>query len=265
MKNFQKFYKNKFDKITISQTDEENIMSGIIKKYSKRKIRIKLCLSCFIIFTLCITSLSVVYAKEIMKFVKGFIIETRNDEKGNIYIKGETEFVKEMNYDADIPEIKSSSEGNSYSIDELENILNMKFLKSKYMKFNDIKQFATNKKDGKISNAAFVIYDFTQGNLDDGFKCNLTAYFSTKYSDNNSSSFSTSPGAILEEYNIKNLNSNSQILILNQGSKDDIITFAIAHFIYDDVGYDLRFTFTPRAKQNEALQKIKNILDSFSY
>lgn len=265
MKDYEKKFMNEFSKINITEESTNEIKENIRKRYTKRKIRNKTILCISSILFVFLVGFSFVYAKELKDFINRFIITKHVDEKGNEYISGKASFVKEMNYDADIPEVVERGTGETYKIKDLEKLLDMKILRSDYIKTDEIKQSLTKKVDNKIASSSFTIDNFTRPTKkeDTGDKYNLTISFTTKYSDNNTSYFNMSPGVASKEYHIKGLDTNAYILLINVASPQDRISRAFAGFIYDNVEYFIDFRFLPKEYQNDATQIIRDVLDSF--
>lgn len=267
MSKFEDFYKDSFDKVQLSQREEETMKNNIIKQYKKVKTRNRIVSYFIVVISICVVGFGIVKAEKIGEFIKDVFIRTKTDEKGNVYTHGEVTFVKEMNYDADIPEIERSIKGNMYDRSELEKLLGMKFLKSDYFKTDNVEQRATKKVDDKIAFAEFAINDFVYPKEEDTIRIGrrMDMYFSTKYNDNHTSTFSMSPGVTTKKYFIKNLNTIATILLINHTEADENISMVITEFVYDDVGYMLWLHFFRRPTTEEGMKEIKDLLDSFSY
>ncbi len=267
MKNYEKKFKEEFSKIFITEESMYNIKENVRKKYCKRKNRRKMVLGFSSILLVFITGFGLVYADELKTFINNFIISKHVDEKGNVYTSGKASIIKVMNYDAEIPEILEKGTGKIYNIEELEELLDFKILKSSYIKTDEIKQYYTKKVSNKIANASFTIDNFTRPTQKDDIKnkYDLTVSFTTKYNNDNMASFNTSPGVASTEYRIKNLDTKAFILLINATNPQDKVSYAMARFVYDNVNYFLKFRFLPKEQQDDAIQKVKNILNSFSY
>jgi len=267
MKKIEDLYKERFNKLIIYPEDEENIKNNIIKKYTKVKRRNKIIAYSMTFLLLCIVGFGIVYADEIKDFIQNFTIFKKTDDKGNIYTKGEVEIVKEMNYDADIPEVSLEDDKNTYSLNELEELLGMKILKSPYFKIDQVEQYLTEKVNGKIAKAKFRIYNFTDSKKEGKTgtdKYNLYFEFTTKYSPDNKIDWSTSPGIEITEYYIKKLNSNAfffKMMDIENAAKKKLY---VVNFVCDNVFYTFKFDMYGK-DLNEAEQLIKDILDSLSY
>lgn len=268
MMNLDRKYKNRFNKLELSDQDEEDIINKIKLKYNKNQKRKKYILCFITVMIIGFLSIGIAYATEIEDFVKGFIItKTKENAEGKnfTHTEGESNYRKEINYEANLPEVGTNDEGKEYSILELENLLNIKILKSDYFKTTILKQVGTVKKEGKIASASFKLENFSctkdvSNSIADRY--NMYVYFITKYADaDDKISWETGRDTKVTEYYLKNLNTTAYILHPKNENK---MLFYTVHFIYDNVGYSFRLRITNDEIEDRKI-KLKEILDSLHY
>lgn len=268
MKKIDEFYKTELDKIDYLSVEEEEIIHNNIKdKYRKNQKLKKTVLGISTFLLVCLVGIGITYAEEISDLIKTFKLTTTTHDNGNTSTYAESYVRKEINYDADLPEVDSANDGGEYSIQELEEILDIKILKSDYFKNDILKQVHTRKKQGKIMGASFLLENFTDiKKLKDKTvdKYNMNISFSTKYSEDVAhSGWETGQGFKVEEYYLKNLGTVSYILSRDY-DYDNLVETYYAFIIYDDMFYDFDFKCTFKTVEEEK-ELIKNILDSLHY
>jgi len=263
MKNINNFYKDEFEKIDISNEKRDEINNQIKNKYmlSQRRKKTIICLSS--IFLVFIVSISIVYADEIKEFINTFKIIVTTDKDGNKVTEARSEdYRKELNYDADFPEINSidNKNGSQYSIKQLEEGLNIKILKSDLIKNDKVKIRLLTKEKGKISSGHFFLKDILN---DYERRIDVNISFVTKYyPDNSYTGWKSSDSLKSTKYYIKNLNADAYILTFNGDAN------AIGHYdillIYDNISYRFNATIIDYDYEKQK-QFVEDFLNSLSY
>lgn len=258
-------FKTEFEELDYSLEEEKAIKEKVFMRYRHSKARAKVILCIATIMFICLTGAGIVYADEIKDFVRGFKLSTYTKENGNTNTVGVSKIIKEMNYDADIPEVDSSSEEvYTYSILELEDLLDMKVLKNDYFKEKKFRQRSIKKVNGKIASAAFTTGGSHKEKFDEGFFIQSASfYFVTKYSkDGGKVAWSTGSGFKPISYYVKNLDTTAYILTWKDTDK---MSIAVVNFIYDNVGYNMILHFSPIPQLQEGVEIIGDFLNKLSY
>lgn len=268
MKKIDEFYKTELDKIDYLSVEEEEIIHNNIKdKYRKNQKLKKTVLGISTFLLVCLVGIGITYAEEISDLIKTFKLTTTTHDNGNTSTYAESYVRKEVNYDADLPEVDSTNDGGEYSIQELEEILDIKILKSDYFKNDTLKQEITVKNDGKIAGASFVLKNFMnikkeKNSVSDRY--DMIIGFSTKYaSDDVHGGWGTGQGLKVEEYYLKNLKTTSYILS-SKSEQNSPLGIYHAYLIHDNMHYTFEFFCTFKTVEEEK-ELIKNILDSLHY
>lgn len=263
MKNINDFYKDEFKKIDISNEKRDEINNQIKNKYmlSQRRKKTIICLSS--IFLVFIVSISIVYADEIKEFINTFKIIVTTDKDGRKIIQAKSDdYRKIINYDADFREITPSESKNSkeYTLSEIEKMLNIKVLRSNFLKNYTTKQFALTKESGKIATAQFIIPNAL---TEKKKKIQMRFSFVTKYyPDESYSGWKSSDSLKNSKYFIENLKSDAYILTIN-GEMGTIGHYNIL-LIYDDILYNFTITIIEE-NQEKQKQFVEDFLNSLSY
>lgn len=251
-----KKYKEVFDNVRVDQKIKDEKLNYILNRHRKAIIFSK---PLFIAYTLLILFLGcgIVIAVDKSNLFNGLKVEYKEDDKGNIktYLSGDVR--AEVNYTADIPEIKwASTNANIYSNYELYKLLGIKFLTSDLFIDNNLKQLVTEKVENNISNATFIKEDCVASNkykliwFRVSFK---TKYYTNNVVDNNDLAYSDDS----YEFYINNLNTMS--IVSKMGN-----TYAVA-FVYDDVYYNLTISFLHDTLEEEYDSLTSDILNSLHY
>jgi len=258
-------FKEEFNRLDYSLEEENVIKEKVFIKYRHNRARAKVIFCVATIMIICLTGVGIVYADEIKDFVRGFKLSTYTKENGSSNTVGVSKIIKEMNYEADIPEVDSSSEEvYTYSISELEDLLDMKILKNDYFKEKEFRQRVTKKVDGKIASADFVTSGSFKEMLEEGFYIQSTHIsFVTKYSkDGGKVGWETGSGFEPITCYIKNLDTTAYILTWKDTDK---MSIAVVIFIYDNVNYNMFLQFNPRVQREEGVKIIGEFLNGLSY
>lgn len=273
MKKLNKKTKEVFNKIKISDSRSNEIMTEILDSKKKSFILKPIIISCFAIM---ICMIGIVYAEEIVSTFNTFRFKM-NDKKGALDMYSDA--IAEIDYDANIPEAeresldKNGKYNNYYSYEDLEGLLKIKLLKSSYFGNNLLHQRTTKKVNNKIAAASFGIENFTnsnlnsQTNLPDDWKIeffNMSFSFKTKFAtedikENYSYSFFTGGDSQTEEYYIKNLKT-SALLIFTNHSKHCIVKFD-----YDNISYFFDLSFFGNWDSDSTHFRVEEILETLSY
>ncbi len=263
MLNINKQYKSFLNKVDISKEKSEEIYNNILIKGKKHKNNQKLLFICISIFFVIVGSLSIVYAKDIKNFVQGL---TKAQFKNNKV--GLTSDVRsKINYDADIPEatVKSVIDqengnlNNSYSYEQLEQLLGIKLLKSEYFGDKSLYQFMTSKKDGKIAQAIFEINNFVKTESE-FYNFSINLY--TPYLEKENNEIVRSSGSQIEEHYVSSLDTTAYIF---RPIPENVSGgFWYAYLLYDDVYYSFMFHFAHR-DLNSMKEETFKILESLKY
>lgn len=251
-----KKYKEVFDNIKIDKKIKEENLNNILNKNRKNIIFSKpvfIAYSLLIIFIGC----GIVTAIDKGNLFNGLNVEYKENENGIIKTYLSRDVRAEVNYTANIPEIKwASTNANIYSNDELSKLLGIKFLTSDLFIDNNLKQLVTEKVDNNISNATFIKEDCVDSN-----KYKLIWFivsFKTKYYTNNIvDNYDLAYSDDSYEFYINNLNTMS--VVSKMGN-----TYAVA-FVYDDVSYSLTISFLHDTLEEEYDSLTSDILNSLHY
>ncbi len=196
MTNLNKKYQEFYDEIQISEERKEKIYENIMESKKQKKVYLKpIFITVVLIVFIALGSLGLVYAEEIKNAFNTIRIFHSNKDNSRVTtIKSNA--IAEINYEADIPEADVVVEeerikgikNKEYTIQELEELLGIKLLKSEYYKKEKLEQYYTEKVDNKISRASFLLENFTnakyfkKGKLEDKEDVyTMSISFVTKY------------------------------------------------------------------------------------
>ena len=245
-----KKYKEAFNKLHISQDVDSKIFSKTINKKEYNPYWKKSLIAISIVLVLSITTLGIVFAKEIKEAIQKYFIVTITPKTSNENIIPkprdikmlEVHTFKEVNYDALLPEV----DNENYAFDnkpriklgELEGKLETRFLHFNEDANQEIIIYGVEKTDNKIGKVKFgtSIKASTKSTI------SIQMEFTTKYSKKDSFSirFSRGVGISLQEHSNK-LKTDIYYTIGTTIKEDyeNRLTFNEALFVYDDVAYHL--------------------------
>ena len=244
-----KKYKEAFNKLHLSQDVNSKIFSKTINKKEYNLYWKKRLIVISIVLVLSITTLGIVFAKEIKEAIQKYFITEITPTNNNEPLKIKHKFLemhafKEVNYDALLPEVNDryGNENNSitYKLGELEGKLETKFLHFKEDQNQKVKLYEVEKVDNKIGKVKFGTSIKANNKSVIGIQIEFVTKYSEKYKDGFSIQFSHIEGISLKEHSDK-LNTD---IYYNVGTtiKEDYenrLTANIAIFVYDDVVYHL--------------------------
>lgn len=244
-----KKYKEAFNKLHISQDVDSKIFSKTINKKEYNTYWKKSLIAISIVLVISITTIGIVFAKEIKEVIQKYFVATVTPTKDGEPLPIEYNFLevhafKEVNYDALLPEVndKYGNKGNAilYKLGELEGKLETTFLHFKEDQNQEVKLYEVEKVDNKIGKVKIGTSIKSSNKSTIGIQIEFITKYSEKYKDGFSVQFSHIKGISLKEYSDK-LNTD---IYYNVGTtvKEDYenrLTANSAIFVYDDVLYHL--------------------------
>lgn len=261
MKNFEKNYKSTFDKVSISNKELEDLQNNLYKKQNKTNLR-------YVVLTaiiLCFAFTSVVYGKEIVNTIKGFIIEKGTVElpnsEGTIIDASYTKFTETVEIKDDNPFNENVDENNKYSDIEIEKSLGIKILKNPYVKSYIIDKITYN--ENKCSTLSFKTSQDDYYMEDDYWYIQISFLFHTQYASEKELNQAYSIKAQNSEssnYHIKSLKTNANIQTYKTNSGTSSPTIAEASFIYDHIAYHIKLM-----KKDYNSKDLYDVLESFTF
>ncbi len=268
MNNLNEKYKEAFDKVKISDDKSQKVYYSIIKKTGRSSLILRH-LFIGIIIMICIVGIGVVYAEDISDVLNSFVITRRNDKQGNIRIETHSSARPEINYDANLPEVEIREANdvlthNQYSFEELEDLLNIKILQSKFFKNDKLVQLETKKVNNKIAYSSFGLQNFTNVKAEEG-RYGMAFHILTKYAtkeieDSTKSSFAEKNRT--ELYYIKSI--GTEALIIKGVLPESKVQEWRVEFDYAEIHYSFDFMFVgiePEEMRNKTIE----ILESLNY
>lgn len=273
----QENYKKTMQKINLSSSKKEEIYENIIKNGNKKNHFKPVLIATVVCIFVLLGTLGFVYAEEIKNAFNTIRIFHSNKENSRVTtIKSSA--IAEINYEADIPEAKVVLESErekgiknkEYTIQELEELLGIKLLKSEYYKKEKLEQYYTEKVDNKISRASFLLENFTnakyfkKGKLEDKEDVyTMSISFVTKYcSTHEQEKIVEITGAYREDtYYIKALDTTAYIL--KHTLEDNLWGTGnwIVCFDYQNIRYSMRVQWYNK-NEEEKTSALATILNS---
>ena len=246
----KKTYKEEFDKIYLDKKMDEIILNKTIYKSQNNLLKIVVVTLSILLF-ISITSIGIVYAKEIVEKIKSLIVKTTIDfddeEWGDIHLtKFKVSNRKDVNVDAEFPSINfpvTDSE-QKISFKEIEENLEIEILTSKLFENDIARIIKLEKSNDKIS----MVIEF------------ITEYYEKEYL----SILLGQTRNLDKEYNavekIKKLNTDLYVWCPRkvQNNSEIVRSTLKAIFIYDDIVY----TFTG---DNISVDEILDVIDTLAY
>ncbi|MBE6140299.1 MAG: hypothetical protein E7172_02050 [Firmicutes bacterium] len=219
MKKFEEKYLSLIKKIELSNEDARKIKQNICEKANKKSLILKPIFITLILLSVCSTI--TVAANVLIKQYKTTINENSK---------------KEVLFTSKIDKVYTDNllkENDYYSINELEEKLDLKFLRNKHITNDLFKLTKLDKKNNKIAKLNFWLVDskkdeLTYKDLNLGFEIN------TKYSLEDGK-LAFSGNVKMEYYYIKNLNTEAIIFETTNDSYGPLL----ANFVYDEIIYSI--------------------------
>lgn len=251
MKRFDKSYKNLFDNLSIDNDKKELIYTNIVN--SKQKgVGFKLAYLVPVIALFLFTG--IVFADDIKSTFNTLLVKyvTKENSKGDKFstIIYKSDSLAEINYDADLPVVNDSDDYNYYSISDIEDKLEISFLKSDMIKNEEAAQITTIKNNNKIAFAVFKISNaygekplYVNNNETQYDKnsvlCDIVISLKTKYSTNEELEkwSGASKQIIISEYFIKSINTTALIR-----KYEGLQSLREVLFDYNNIRYMISFT-----------------------
>lgn len=259
-------FKKEFNQIEVDNSTLDKIENNIYHKYNSYKRRKKIVVTVVSLFLVAIVSTGIVYADDIKNYVRTFKFKEYIKDNGKKGVYGKSEcFKKVINYDAPLDEVDTETDYNkNYKIKDIEDMLNIKILKSKYLETEEIKQLKTYKINNKISYTMFS-YNTGKNNNNNIIRSRMSKfYFVTKYSSGECGiEFNSSGSLKATEYYVKNLDTNAYIFNFSKGFSWDYIIFVI----YDGINYSFVISINPIKVNTDELQEyyLHDFLESLHY
>jgi len=265
--DLNKKYKETFDKIEILGNKSEKVYNSILKKTVKNQLILRPTFISIIIM-LCIIGIGVVYAEDISKAFNSLVITKKNDEHGNIRIETHSSARPEINYDANLPEVEIKEANdvlthNKYSFEELEKLLNIKILRSKFFKNDKLVQLETKKLNNKIAYSSFGLQNFTNVKVEEGqygMYFNILTKYATEEMEKSAKSIFTERNRT-ELYYIKSI--KTEAVIIKGVLPDSKVQEWRVEFDYAEIHYGFNFMFVG-IEPEEMKTKTIEILESLN-
>ena len=229
MKKTQDKYNEIMDKVILSNEEKNKIKNNIVNREVKpiyKNAYIALAIIA-IIFTMGIT---------VNALVKHYSVIRNEEYKKEAIFNGYVD----KDYKSDL-----FVKNNTYEIEEIENKLELKILKNKYVETNLYSINNITVKNNNISKINFWLSK-ANNNINIGFEVNTDK--------NEYSEFSVSGNAEMKTYMIKKLNTEALIY----ETKNEYAGFILANFEYEGLIYSVEID-----KINYSIDKLYDILESF--
>ena len=223
--------KNAFSDVSISENLERNILNMTINKQTHR--RFKLSYVCSIAVTVCLLSVTVVYAKEIKEFFQNWSTSIKLENGEEVKISENNKF-KEIPTDA--IKVKENSESFKMTFEEVEEMLRFSILKLQENNTSEIYYRTSLNDNGTIGRVDLWIPYFYKEN--DNKYISVSVSMLNKYADDvyvlafQEGIDATGEKNIENSYKSGNLNTN--IIVYTNNWSDEKL---IATFVYDDILY----------------------------
>ena len=244
-----KKYKEAFNKLHLSQDVDNKIFSKTINKKEYNPYLKKSLIATSIVLVISITTLGIVFAKEIKEVIQKYFITTITPTKDGEPLPIEYKFLevhafKEVNYDALLPEVDENKHDFEnkprIKLGELEVKLETRFLHFNEYENQEIILNGVEIIEYKIGKTEFQTSIKTSNNSSISIVREFVTKYTEQYKDGFSIQFSHIKGISLKEYSDK-LNTD---IYYNVGTtvKEDCenrLTTNSAIFVYDDVAYHL--------------------------
>ncbi len=277
MKNLRKSARETFDNVSLSKKQEERILNNILKRNNN------LCFAKPIIIGSILISfgatLGIVYADDIKRTFNTLIIkeEIKESSKGDNYniVKSKSQGIIRIKDNANIDNLNKIQSNNKiqFKLNDLENELGIKFLKSTLSPFEYITQESIESKNNKITQAIFSVNNISNelpdkitktGELQfyrDYTECNMGIYFKTQFFDSSDTSLnSIAPrGTRTENYYINKLDTTALIVKFEPDENSRSKVWDII-FDYKNITYKFTFFFHGTDPKSE-ITRILNSLE----
>ena len=277
MKNLSKSARETFDNISLSKKQEERILNNILERKNN------ICFAKPIIIGSILISfgatLGIVYADDIKRMFNTLIIkeEIKENNNGDNYtiVKSKSEGIIRIKDNANIDNLNKIKSNNKIELklNDLENELGVKILKSTLYPFEYITQESIELKNNKITQASFSISNISNelpdeiteaGELQfyrDYTECNMNIYFKTQFFDSSDTSLnSIAPrGTRTENYYINKLDTTALIVKFEPEENSRSKVWDII-FDYKNITYKFTFFFHGTDPKSE-ITRILNSLE----
>ena len=260
MRKIEDIYKNYNEKIIPSKNLDNRVFNETIYKKNNKSLLKKCVVTVVICLAISITTIGIVFAKEIKEAIQKYFVVTVIPHVGDddkipeiikVYDKKflEIHAIKELNYDSDLLEVDSNDKYNEFEVkpkitlSDLEQKLEINFLRFNHYNNPEMVILGLEKVNNKIGEGKFQIVN-NKNNI------SIEIQFVTKYTEDYKNGFSIEflrnhAGKTIysKEYSEK-LNTDIYYTInpinTNVEYNDDSISYNQAIFVYDDIAYQLR-------------------------
>ena len=242
-------FKHDISKINITKESKYRIYNAILVKNTRKILPLNFRYSYILLILLLIVSVSTAAALALPKVLSNHTFTT---EKDSSIITGTVDSPFSISIHSD-----DLTKQTSYTYDNIENLLDVKVLKSSKMDLS--KQFSAiydTNEDGMVTTLSFKSTQVLSDN--DVFESTYSIGIVTEHFFDNPSSLIKYNDSNYEQYYIKSLDTSS--IIFDISGKSDHVISKIIIFDYDNISYTLFIL-----AKKDILPAIYDYLESFSY
>lgn len=245
MKKFEKNYKKLIDEIDLNNQEYAEIKRNVIannKKTFDFKIKYALLLIIFLI-----SVFGVVNANKIIKHYKIVTNDNKSyEESGNRSFISNSKIEKDFSKDI----LKKDT---YYTYDDIEEKLNLKFLKNNYLKSDLFLLKNLDIEKNMIAKASFILVN------ENKTEPKVSIIIKTNYLTEDIGLTIKGGKVFYEEYYIQNL--NTEAIIVKYG--EELASNVIVELSYDNILYELQFDMI-NFNDEKQIEKLYDFLDSFT-
>lgn len=245
MKNFETKYKKLIDEVDLNNQEYSEIKRNVITNNKKTfGFKVKYALLLIMLF------ISVIGVANADKIIKHYKIVT-NDNK-SFEESGNRSFISNSRIEKDFSK-EILKKDTYYTYDDIEDKLNLKFLKSNYLKSDLFLLRHLDIEKNMIAKASFELVN------EDKTEPKFSIIIETNYLTEDSGLTIKGGKVFYEEYYIQNL--NTEAIIVKYGEK--LASNVIVELSYDNILYELQFDMI-NFNDEKQVEKLYDFLDSFT-
>ncbi len=245
MKNFEAKYKKLIDEVDLNNQEYSEIKRNVITNNKKTfGFKLKYALLLIMLF------ISVIGVANADKIIKHYKIVT-NDNK-SFEESGNRSFISNSRIEKDFSK-EILKKDTYYTYDDIEDKLNLKFLKNNYLKSDLFLLRHLDIERNMIAKASFELVN------EDKTEPKFSIIIETNYLTEDSGLTIKGGKVSYEEYYIQNL--NTEAIIVKYGEK--LASNVIVELSYDNILYELQFDMV-NFNDEKQVEKLYDFLDSFT-
>lgn len=245
MKNFETKYKKLIDEVDLNNQEYSEIKRNVITNNKKTfGFKVKYALLLIMLF------ISVIGVANADKIIKHYKIVT-NDNK-SFEESGNRSFISNSRIEKDFSK-EILKKDTYYTYDDIEDKLNLKFLKNNYLKSDLFLLRHLDIERNMIAKASFELVN------EDKTEPKFSIIIETNYLTEDSGLTIKGGKVSYEEYYIQNL--NTEAIIVKYGEK--LASNVIVELSYDNILYELQFDMV-NFNDEKQVEKLYDFLDSFT-